>query len=162
MTRKIILVVLIAVFFFGCTRDDICDPNTALTTPLLIIKFKDISNPTEDKSVSGLAVTTIGENPITILSATTDSIAVPLNPNLDTTQLNFILESSSDTPNIDVVNFNYSRNDIYVNRACAFRTTYEGLSAQIQSEGLDNWIFSTEVILSTIENENETHLTILH
>ena len=81
---------------------------------------------------------------------------------MNTTQLNFILESSSDSPNIDVLNFNYSRNDIYVNRACAFRTTYEDFSAQIQAEGLDNWIFSTEVIVSTIENENETHLTILH
>lgn len=48
--KKISVLLILALVWIssGCEKDDICDPATA-TTPLLVIDFYDITNPTLKK-----------------------------------------------------------------------------------------------------------------
>ncbi|KAA3620600.1 MAG: hypothetical protein DWP94_12400, partial [Flavobacterium sp.] len=78
MIKRFLLLTFLLISFLGCTRDDICEEGTA-TTPLLIITFNDIANPSERKSVTNLSVETANlESTEVIAAATTDSIAGPL------------------------------------------------------------------------------------
>lgn len=162
MIKKIALVLLIVLVNNSCTRDDICSEGT-LTTPLLVIEFKDISNPTESKNVTGLSVFLLNtENTPVLPVATTAQISIPLDTSNDVVRYQFLSDSASETPNLDVLVFRYAREDIYVNRACAFKTIYNNVTLEIVDEGPDNWIISSEINISTVENENETHITIFH
>jgi hypothetical protein len=148
---------------FGCTRDDICSEATQ-TTPLVIITFKDAINPVQSKSVSNLTITTTDEPSNDIMkSATTDSISIPLKSNMDITRLLFIEGDTEESDgNPDTVTFNYLRENIYVNRACAYKTIYKEISIAIDPENNTNWILNSEVLLTNVENENQTHITIFH
>ncbi len=65
--------------------------------------------------------------------------------------------------NTDIISFTYSTQDIYVNRACAFKTVYNGLEVAVELEvGNENWIRDFTILNDTIANENEAHLTIFH
>jgi len=163
MTRRFLLFVVLIGFLNGCNRDDICTEDTP-ATPLLIITFKDINDPTVAKSATNLTIATLDDPSIAVLlSTTTDSIAIPLRTAADITQYNFVLNDiESQTPNIDLVSFNYMRENVYVNRACAFKITYNQFSPSVQDEGAENWIQGFTIIKDTIENENEAHITILH
>ena len=60
-----------------------------------------------------------------------------------------------------MVTFNYQRDNIYINRACAFKTIYRDLQKLLEVEE-DNWINEIEINYSLIENEQNTHVTIFH
>ena len=64
-------------------------------------------------------------------------------------------------PNSDIVEFNYATQDIYVSRACGFKTYYD-LST---SEGIEinpgtdlEWIKSSTIVKTKIESENDVHI----
>ena len=166
MIKKLSLVFLILFAINGCTRDDIC-AETTQTTPMLIVVFKNAAIPSEAKEAVGLTIETTFENSQIVLdNQTTDSIAIPLNAGADLTQYRFTINSDSipNLPNTDMVAFNYDREDIYVNRACSFKTIYNNLEASVEDEGTGNWIFQIDVtaLNNTVEDENDTHITILH
>lgn len=154
--------ILIFLIVNGCTRDDICSEVTP-TTPLLIINFKDIANPLIAKSVSGLTIETDYDPSVLLLSGvTTDSIAIPLQTSLDNTRYRFIINTGETDELIDVYEFNYVRENIYLNRACGFKTIYNALSAIEDDIGPIDWIINLEVLNTTVENENQAHITIFH
>ncbi|PVW15689.1 DUF6452 family protein [Marixanthomonas spongiae] len=166
MIKKFCIAFLVLVACNGCTRDDIC-AETTQTTPLLIITFKNAAITTEAKPANGLTIETTLENSVTVLdNQTTDSIAIPLNTGADVTRYRFTINTDSvpNPPNTDIVEFSYDREDIYVNRACSYKTIYNNLDATFEDEGTDNWIFQINVNATnnTVENENDTHITILH
>ena len=163
MIKRFLFVALTFAVLNGCTRDDICAETTP-TTPLLIITFKDINDPTVAKSATNLTVSTMDDPAIAVvLSTTTDSIAIPLRTTADLTEFNFILNDvDGQTPNPDVVSFNYTRENVYVNRACAFKVVYNNFSPSVENEGAENWILNTETLNTTIENVDASHLTIFH
>jgi len=163
MIKKIVLFVFISVVVNSCTKDDICTEGTP-TTPLLIITFKNFNNPLFSKSVDTLTVTTIVEGDSIHLYRfqTTDSIAIPLNTGADFTDYLFVKDDSNDNPgNTDGITFSYLRENVYINRACAFKTIYTFLSADRETD-TDNWIQEIIVNKFIIENEEETHVTIYH
>lgn len=163
MVKKIVLLVFISLIINSCTKDDICSEGTP-TTPLLIITFKNINNPNFSKPVNSLTVSTIVDNDSIHLYRfeTTDSIAIPLNTGADFTDYLFVENDLDETPgNTDKINFNYQRENIYINRACAFKAIYKQLSADRETD-TDNWIQEITVIKFKVENENETHVTISH
>lgn len=154
--------VFIILGFLGCTRDDICSEDTP-TTPLMVITFNDIANPTLRKAVTGLTVQVQGFGDDEVISeSTTDSIAIPLNTAGIMTQYKFVENDNSGSRNVDYVQFNYTTEDIYVNRACAFKSIYHDLLMSVQSEGSANWILSFEILTTDIEDESQTHITIFH
>lgn len=165
MFKKLTLLLLLVLALKGCTRDDICPEGTA-TTPNLIIVFADVANPNIRKEVKTLSVQTDYEEAITVLSGiTTDSIALPLNVNSDTTKYRFIKTTITDTDTIvktDRIFITYLRKDIYVNRACGFREEFYSLNPQLQTNNEGNWIENIIVNRDTVVDESQAHLTLLH
>jgi len=162
MIKKIILLLILISCLNGCTRDDICSEATA-TTPLLIITFKDITNPLVAKSVENLTIDTDYTNSVRVIDGIqTDSIGLPLRPGANSARFRFILNAGETNEITDVYEFNYEREDIYVNRACGFKTIYNSLTATEDDEGLIDWIINLNILKTTVENEIEAHITILH
>ena len=150
-------------FLWGCTRDDIC-PEDTQTTPLLVIKFKDISNPSQVKAVSNLRITLANTSQTEVVTARTDTLyKIPLNPTATSVDYNFTKGYEETTPNTDAFNITYQRGeDIYINRACGFRTSFTDIEATIQAEGSANWMLGKSINNTTVENEDTTHITIFH
>jgi len=163
MIKKIVLFVITLFIVNSCTKDDICSEGTP-TTPFLIITFKNFNNPLFSKSVTNLTVSNIIENDTThiVKSTTIDSIAIPLRTGLDFTDYLFVQNDQDESPgNTDGVTFSYIREDVYINRACAYKTIYNFLSADREVD-TNNWIQEIIVNKFIVENEEETHVTIYH
>jgi len=67
--------------------------------------------------------------------------------------------------NSDVFQFNYSRNNIYVSRACGYKTlfTLDDTNPYALSEltpSGTSWIKNSSVNQYQITNENETHINV--
>jgi len=163
MIQKITLLLFTTLFIWGCTRDDIC-PDDTQTTPLLVIKFMDISNPTQVKAVDNLRITLANTSQTEVVPATTDTLyKIPLNPIATSVDYNFTKGYEGTEPNTDAFNITYQRGaDIYINRACGFRTSFIDIDPTIQAEGSANWMLGNTINNTTVENEDITHITIFH
>ena len=162
--KKIFLLVLTAFAFSGCEKDDICDETTP-TTPRLIVEFYDISNPTTLKNVINLGIIAPGFTS-GIAFTGVSKIEVPLKTTEDTTTFSFI-QNGSDTDttnnNTDVIQINYSRNTVYVSRACGYKTvfTLNNPSGIVQTDATTPdglWIQDIDIVTTNIETENEIHV----
>lgn len=179
MKKIIILILLVAFSISSCEKDDICDANTP-TTPRLIIEFYNRSNPSEVKNVTDLKVIGIGNgitegiafNP----NATDETkyltngtkIWIPLKTTENSTTYQFILNSQSLNPTLidtDEITFHYTRNDVFVSRACGFKTlfTFDTTNPFDQTAvpaTKPNWMQIFQIQKHTIDNENETHVKV--
>ncbi|RMA64147.1 DUF6452 family protein [Ulvibacter antarcticus] len=162
MIKKLILLLVVVLSLNGCTRDDLCSGETQ-TTPLLVITFKDITNPSEAKQVTNLKIETDYLTRTTVLTTTTtDSIGIPLRPAADTVRYRLIKNAGTTNELIDVYSFIYTRENIYINRACSFKTVYNSLSLELENDNPENWIQSIEQINTTVADETQAHITIFH
>ncbi|MDC8004409.1 DUF6452 family protein [Aureisphaera galaxeae] len=163
MKQKLIWICFALVSVLSCTKDDICEQGIP-TTPLLVIEFKDANNNTESKAVQSLKVLlTDADNTEVFVSTTSDTlISLPLNTEATFTEYQFIANSNDDTNmDTDLLTFNYTREDIYINRACAFKVIFNDFNANLEDEA-SNWIQDITIQKTTIEDEIEAHLTIFH
>lgn len=169
---------LMAVLLSSCEKDDICAQATP-TTPKLVLRFYDFGNQDEIKRASALRVTGLDDDneEITISNlsvAITDSIAIPLRIDANESKFTFHLDyeiDDNDTPedpsddiisgNPDIVTINYQREEVYVSRACGFKTIFNALIINVEDDG-DNWILTSEIINETVENEISAHVKIFH
>ncbi len=164
--KKIILVILLFISFSSCEKDDICDPTTP-TTPKLVIDFYDALNPTILKPVTNLVIAEVG-NSVGFTPFSGTEIKIPLKTQLDITKYRFISNYSDPTTiltNEDVIEFDYTRNNVFISRACGFKTLFtlnSGLPIQTEPATPDGkWIQSIIVAQPNITNENEIHIKIL-
>jgi hypothetical protein len=166
MNRIVILVLLFTDSFTGCEKDDICAETTP-TTPRLIIDFYDFTNPTLTKNVTNLGV--IGEGVETvILFNGVSKVQIPLDLTKDISKYQFILNYRNSNPifiNTDNLQFDYTRNNVFVSRACGYKTLFTlnptSPFTQTDSDDLDGlWMKNITVLQSNINNEDETHLSI--
>lgn len=170
--KKIILLVIACAFTFSsCEKDDICDANT-ITTPRLVISFYDVNNASVLKNVTNLKI--IGEgrtegitfNGSILFNGST--VSIPLKTDTDVTSFRFILNSGNSDPTTiyeDNLQFNYSRKNVFVSRACGFKTEYilDPITPYVLTAAVPTvakWINAIAVKKSIIDNENETHLEI--
>lgn len=166
MKKIVILVFLVAAIFSGCEKDDICSENTP-TTPRLIIDFYDLTNPTLTKNVTNLGILGEGLNTVILFNGVS-KIQIPLDISKDISKYQFILNYENSNPafiNSDQLQFDYSRNNVYVSRACGYKTLFmldtTNPFTQTDSASLDGlWMKNITVLQSNISNENETHLSI--
>jgi hypothetical protein len=164
--KKIYLIVLIAFTFSSCEKDDICDAATS-TTPRLIIEFYDVSNPTTLKTVSNLGIIAPGFT-TGIAFTGVSKIQVPLKTTDDVTSFSFIQNGSDSVTtndNIDDIQINYTRNNVFVSRACGYKTvfTLNNTNGIVESDAATPdglWIQNITVSTSNITTENETHVKI--
>ena len=162
MIKRTILLFCVILSLNGCTRDDIC-PEETPTTPLLIFTFKNVLNPLLAKTATNLTIETDEESPVVIVTnVSTDSIGVPLRTGADAVRYRFIQNSGETNEIIDIYEFSYERTNVYLNRACGFKTTYNSLAARKDDEGIVDWILNLSILKTTVEDETEAHITILH
>lgn len=172
MKKTILLLLILCFSFSGCEKDDICDANT-VTTPRLVITFYDINNPTVEKSVSNLSIFGDGMEKAVTYSRSTlingSTVSIPLKVNAKTTTFHFILNYGSTNvaalPNEDIIQFNYEPENIFVSRACGFKTNYtlDAFTPFVHSDAATadlKWMQYVAVKKYIIANENETHLEI--
>ena len=177
---KHILFLLIALtaIILSCEKDDICAAETP-TTPQLVLRFYDIASQDDTKVVTGLLAYTFDDmdNVIAILGegiATRDSIAIPLRTDMNST--NFVLHrdyeiDDNGTPddetddiilgNPELITVNYEREDVYVSRACGYKTIFNSISFSVESD-TDNWIVNSQIINTNVENQNAAHVQVFH
>jgi hypothetical protein len=168
----ITLSLLLAVSFWNCEKDDICAEGTPVT-PRLIIEFYDAANPTVLKNVTNLRVQGLGAanalvfnenlletNPERFLT-NANKIAIPLKTFANISEFNFILNSGDVSENSDAITFTYDKDDIYISRACGYKTIFS-LTDNNPSifPVADYWIQNIVVMEPNIINENETHIKI--
>jgi Family of unknown function (DUF6452) len=168
--KKILLLLLLTISFSGCEKDDICVDET---TPRLILEFYDVANPTVKKNVSGLKVTGYDSNDVLLTTplATFSGVSVielPLKTTDDVTKYSLILNSTSTSviPNEDILQFNYIRQNVYVSRACGYKTIFTLNSpngvTRTDSETPDLiWMQFINTQTTNIDTENEVHIKIL-
>lgn len=162
--KKIILLVLIAISFSSCEKDDICSDDT---TPKLVIEFFDITNPSNPKNVVNLKVKEVGQANSYFTFPSENTISIPLRITATATKYSFILNSADTTnANEDFLEFNYTTQNVYVSRACGYKTIFElnnDTSGVIKTDaetpdGL--WMQNVVKVTNSITTENETHLKI--
>lgn len=149
----------------GCEKDDICD-EYARTTPRLILSFYDFSNANNLKTVNSLEIKGEGASaPLGVFSGVS-KIELPLRTTDDFTRYTFRLNSNNDAAdNTDFLQINYTRDDVYVSRACGYKTVFRladanavQLTDPVPSDAL--WIKSITINTLDISNEDETHVNI--
>jgi hypothetical protein len=149
----------------GCEKDDICD-EYARTTPRLIVSFYDFSNANNLKNVNALEVYGDGANDVLGVYSSVNQIALPLRTTNDFTQYRFKLNSNNATAsNTDYLQINYTRADVYVSRACGFKTIFQlatpnGLVLTDEQPADGTWIKNITISTPDISNEDETHVNI--
>ncbi|MEW5675884.1 DUF6452 family protein [Flavobacterium enshiense] len=153
---------LLANSFWSCEKDDICAEGTP-TTPNVVIEFYDAANPENLKTVSNLGVVASGFT-TGISYNGISKIKIPLKVNEDVTTLQFIQngsDSDNTNDNSDVLTFNYVRSDVFISRACGYKTVFQlnDNSPELINDS-NMWIQSRTITQSNIQNENETHIKI--
>lgn len=161
--NKIVSLLMLSCFFLGCEKDDIC---TDETTPRLIVEFYDIANPSVKKNVSNLLVKGIGQTDALETFNAVNIIKLPLKIDDSTTQYSLQLNSTSTTlQNEDVLEFNYSKNTVYVSRACGYKTVFQlntsnGIVVTDSATPDNLWMQNVVIATNSVTTENETHVKI--
>lgn len=167
------LLTLIVISLWNCEKDDLC-PRTIPTTSRVVIEFYDIDEPNVLKDVTNLKIQEVDSdeaiiaNPNTTDAAkylfNTNKVLIPLKTNALESNFNFTLNSGATTQSTNLVTFSYAKEDIYISRACGYKTNFNITNQTDLTElasGTNNfWIKFYEVIQPSIENENETHVKI--
>lgn len=181
--KKIISLVLI--FTFGlssCEKDDICDPDTP-TTPRLVIEFYNYNTPLVLRDVVNLKIVGKGKSETdggivfnegatgtTRYLTNGNKVFIPLKVDQQTTTFSFIYDATNTNPaikNSDELTFNYTTDNVYVSRACGFKTIFNlktttpDFPYELTDPAGDGfWIRRIIVQKPNIDNENETHVKI--
>lgn len=164
MTDKLLILLFVLASIGGCTKDDICSEDTP-TTPLLYIEFRNINDRDATKQVSNLAILlNDGSETVVEEAFSGTELLLPLDTESTNSVFQFVLDSNNEnTANTDLVGFNYMTDNLYVNRACAFKAIYTDLVAVVEQEPLDgNWIQDFELLTTRVEDETSVHLYIYH
>lgn len=146
--------------FYNCEKDDICVEGTP-GTPRLVIDFYDFENPETVKAPSNLTISAVATN--TSIIAGGGPYTLPLRNDQEFTQFTFTLNLGQENENHDLVQINYRREDLYINRACGYKAQYLlGTDAVVNSQDTDNWIKGYSIIETTVQDETVVHLALLH
>jgi hypothetical protein len=175
---QITLLAIISITLFTCERDDLCDEDTP-TTPRMIFEFRDVAIPENTKNAIGLRVEDPDDSARFLEDyndVSTLQMIIPLKTDADETKYvvyknyniddNGTANDTSDdfqTGNADTLTITYSREDIYVSRACSYKTTFKNITVTIEPDS-DNWMLFQEQTNDnqTVINEDETHWKIRH
>ncbi|AXG74421.1 hypothetical protein DVK85_09320 [Flavobacterium arcticum] len=171
--KKILVSLLFITFticcFWSCEKDDICADGT-VTTPNLIITMYNEDNQTEKKS--GYIQYFMDDEVINkVIAGTTDSIVVPLRTDAEVVKWGFTLVTTGSggtkNYNTDYIEFKYTHNEIYVSRACGYKSffylnesTPENLNA-VFTDTIPNdnlWIKDVVITRNNIEDEQSAHV----
>jgi hypothetical protein len=178
MKKIVAAVLLISFFFASCEKDDICDPATP-TTPRLVIQFFDKNNVSLTRFTTNLKIIADDEDAIPLLNNSGEAtwndtlVYLPLRLDVNATKYRLILnadDNNTTNDRTDTLEINYTRSDVYVSRACGFKSLFDLVGNPMQDSFVlnnvpgavsGNWINNIEVLQSKINDENEAHIKIL-
>jgi len=164
------ILLLILALSYSCERDDICAEATP-TTPNASVEFYDVGNPETLKTVPGFYIIGLDRD-IPVPGATgtpASAISLPLRTDQESTTFDFYKDIELDDENMiiggnkDVVTFSYTTEEIYVSRACGFKTIFTNINISVEND-LDNWIQTVLFVAEnqTIQDESQVHIHIRH
>ena len=152
--RKIWLFFLLLFLNSSCEPDDVCSEANP-STPHLVFRLYDSSQPNEFKAVDTLRITSLGDQaPLEFIN--TDSIVFPLQVNAN--KINADLTISNGIT--DRIEIDYLMTDVYLNRACGFKSTFKILSVEFDQPA--NWINSIEILTNEVIIDTLAHVKIYH
>ena len=145
----------------SCEKDDICI-ESEIGTPRIILSFYDKINKNLKKPVENLLIKGLEkEDTLDIFSG--DSIAIPLRNDSNFSKYEFILNAGGENSNNDTIHIFYSRYDLYINRACGFKSNFILNNPPTALFNKDNnWINEIVKLKDTVLNEDYSHLAIYH
>ena len=152
--RKIWLFFLLLFLNSSCEPDDVCNEANP-STPHLVFRLYDSSQPNEFKAIDTLRIMSLGDQaPLEFIN--TDSIVFPLQVNAN--KINADLTISNGIT--DRIEIDYLMTDVYLNRACGFKSTFKILSVEFDQPA--NWINSIEILTNEVIIDTLAHVKIYH
>jgi len=149
----IIILSLLLIGITACRKDDIC---TDEGTPDLKIKFFDAGNHATEKAVDTLYLIALPKQDTLVAGQTKVSgLSIPLNVNADLSKFIFVTQQNKDT-----VIFHYTRETIFVSKACGYKVIFHQLNVDLQHDN-NNWIKQIDIIYHDVVNDS-IHLKIYH
>ena len=158
---RMLFLSMVLLGLWSCTKDDLCSEETP-TTPLLTIEFLDITDRLTPKPANDLAIRVRDTDSTVVYPSVSDvTVAVPLDTETDLSQF-YLIDQASSEENLCVVELDlfYQRQDIYVNRACAFKTIYTNMAFESDQTPL-SWVQDIELLTPTVEDAS-VHMYIYH
>ncbi|HLV13687.1 MAG TPA: DUF6452 family protein [Xanthomarina sp.] len=160
--------------FFSCEKDDICSATTE-TTPRMHVVFYDNNLPSDNspKNVSKLRITGVGHPDSKVLtgfdgSKNASEVYLPLKTTENSTQYvlhqGYGLDANENVlGNPDTITVSYIRKDVFVSRACGYKTIFENVVITLEDDG-NTWIklLQAENDNQTVEHETDIHYKIYH
>ncbi len=183
------LILLFGCIYASCERDDLC-PETTQTTAKLFIEVFDFADSDRSKNISKLRITGLDrEDHLIVTEISTGNtveyagidrrskIYLPLRTDADETR--YILHKDfdiddKDTPedatddeilgNPDEIIITYEREEVFVSRACGFRTVFKNVKITRDTADTSQWIksISSNNENQSVEDEEEAHFILLH
>ncbi|MEZ4853872.1 DUF6452 family protein [Flavobacterium sp.] len=155
----IIISIFLVVFLWNCEKDDICADGT-VTTPQLVVEFYDATVTDSIVTVSSIGFREITKDSI-YRKSSVSQLLLPLKTNEDSVTFELTLYGDDDTVTTDdfsdTFTLNYNRQDIYISRACGYKTNFTLTDAIVNST---NWITNATIEQPNVTNENEVHIKI--
>ena len=159
-------IICLSFTFTNCEKDDLCDAATP-TTSRIVLEFFDETIPSLPKNVKNLKVYAEGRTDSIGFYNGVNIIKLPLQTTQTSTTYRFVLNSNSasNVKNTDFIKINYALENIFVSRACGYKSVFQlnsvGAIEKTDTSPADEfWMKSILVINRTIESENETHIKV--
>lgn len=165
--KTILFLIVLTIGLHACEKDDIC---IAGDTPQMRIAFFNADSTELSKIPSNLLI--VGKNLTTALPLVSPSDAngyellLPLNPSDSSTEFYFVKDASVDSQGtvsgtIELIQFDYQVNPIYISKACGFIPNYVHLQARIENNNT-HWIKSLQITKDSITQSKDLHVKIYH
>jgi len=175
--KKIIPLLLLFFAITNCEKDDICSEDTSTTARLYITFFNTLNQENRKNVFNFRAQGVDNENPLEDYNVVRSSeVFLPLKTTENQTQ--FRLHNSYEiddngtpdddtddiiTGNEDIITISYLATEVYVSRACGYKTVFENVTMTIEDDG-DKWIDFIQPTTDNepITNETEAHFELFH
>ena len=140
----VIFVFLASIFYMSCEKDDVCIQE--LVTPRMIMVF--LSNETnKPQLIDTLIVIRYSEGMFRKINKDTinvDTVYAPLPMTTDFSSFIFYYFDNKR----DTINVSYKRNNVYVNKACGFKTIFSNISLNYTTHKISKIIINKKTIES--------------
>lgn len=165
MKKRLFILCIPLLILAGCQYDDICGEKEP-ATPRLVIKFFDKEHPGLVKEVTNFNVKVLENDSLYFDKPVNDTlVAIPLRTYENSTTYEFIINQDSQEgleELKDTITFEYTPKNVYIGRACGFKTNFYDFSISHPPENA-NWIEHIEIPHSnSITNEKQALLYIYH
>jgi len=164
---SVTLLLVLCCYMWSCEKDDLCATDTP-TTPSLLIEFYASDNPAAPNPVTNLRYFVEGSKDTIFIKGSAAKIRVPLRVDGTSTKWGLILYTNPngvDTYNTDFLEFKYTTTQVYVSRACGFKTLFKLDDPTAPNPVLTDgdktlWIDEADIVNTNVETEEKAHVKI--